>query len=145
MHIECDSAIDANMVKMLKESPTGQTDYVCSVCRDTDPDVSISFSVFRQFATVWWKEGNVLFNDALNTFYLWLYVVKHMVKDHSDCERGNLPPHTGYSFPLAARVLLYASSQRQDNTYHSLCYTMSECSYHRAISRSPFWWSALIN
>ena len=20
-----------------------------------------------------WKEGNVLFNDALNTFYLWLY------------------------------------------------------------------------
>ena len=31
-----------------------------------------------------WKEGNVLFNDALNTFYLWLYGVRHMVKDHSD-------------------------------------------------------------
>ena len=30
------------------------------------------------------KEGNVLFNDALNTFYLWLYGVRHMVKDHSD-------------------------------------------------------------
>ena len=30
------------------------------------------------------KEGNVLFNDALNTFYLWLYGVTHMVKDHSD-------------------------------------------------------------
>ena len=29
----------------------------------------------------------------------------------------------GYSFRLAARVLLYASSYRQDNTYHSLCYT----------------------
>ena len=28
----------------------------------------------------------------------------------------------GYSFRLAARVLLYASS-RQDNTYHGLCYT----------------------
>ena len=27
------------------------------------------------------KEGNVLFNDALNTFYLWLYGVGHMVKD----------------------------------------------------------------
>ena len=40
------------------------------------------------------KEGNVLFNDALNTFYLWLYGVRHMVKDHSDSERGNpLPPH----------------------------------------------------
>ena len=40
------------------------------------------------------KEGNALFNDALNTFYLRLYGVRHMVKDHSDSERGNpLPPH----------------------------------------------------
>ena len=31
--------------------------------------------------------------------------------------------HIGYSFRLAARVLLYASSHRQDNTYHCLCYT----------------------
>ena len=35
------------------------------------------------------KEGNVLFNDALNTFYLRLYGIKHMVKDHSDSEKGN--------------------------------------------------------
>ena len=33
------------------------------------------------------KEGNVLFNDALNTFYLRLYGVGHMIKDHSDSER----------------------------------------------------------
>ena len=40
------------------------------------------------------KERNVLFNDELNTFYLRLYVVRHMVKDHSDSERGNpLSPH----------------------------------------------------
>ena len=40
------------------------------------------------------RERNVLFNDALNTFYLWLYGVTHMVKDHSDSERGNpLLPH----------------------------------------------------
>ena len=40
------------------------------------------------------KEGNVLFNDALNTFYLRLYGVRHMVKDHCDSEKGNpLPPH----------------------------------------------------
>ena len=33
-------------------------------------------------------EGNVLFNDALNTFYLRLYGVGHlMVKYHSDGER----------------------------------------------------------
>ena len=31
------------------------------------------------------KEGNVLFNDALNTFFTYGY----MVKDHSDSERGN--------------------------------------------------------
>ena len=31
--------------------------------------------------------------------------------------------HMGYSFRLAARVLLYAPSPRQDSTYHSLCYT----------------------
>ena len=30
------------------------------------------------------KEVNVLFNDALNTFYLRLYGVTHMVKDHSE-------------------------------------------------------------
>ena len=34
------------------------------------------------------KEGNVLFNDALNTFCLWLYGVRYiMVKDNSDGER----------------------------------------------------------
>ena len=31
--------------------------------------------------------------------------------------------HMGYSFRLAARVLLYAQSHRQDSTYHGLCYT----------------------
>ena len=31
--------------------------------------------------------------------------------------------HIGYSFWLAARVLLYAPSHRQDSTYHGLCYT----------------------
>ena len=52
------------------------------------------------------RERDVLFNDALNTFYIRLYGVRHMVKDHSDSEKGNpLPPH---------RLLL--SINRQDNT-----------------------------
>ena len=34
------------------------------------------------------KKGDVLFNDALNTFYLRLYGGRHMVKNHSDSERG---------------------------------------------------------
>ena len=49
------------------------------------------------------NEGNVLLNDALNTFYLRLYGVGHMVKDHSDSERGNpLPPH-GLLFPINSK------------------------------------------
>ena len=53
------------------------------------------------------KEGNVL----------WLYGIRHMVKE-TCCH------HMGYSFRLTARVLLYAPSHRQDSTYHSLCYTL---------------------
>ena len=34
--------------------------------------------------------------------------------------------HIGYSYRLTARVLLYAPSNRQDNTYHGLCYTSRE-------------------
>ena len=49
------------------------------------------------------KEGNVLFNEALNTFYLRLYGVRHMVKDHSDNEKGNpLPPHRQL-FPINSK------------------------------------------
>ena len=51
----------------------------------------------------WLKEGNVLFNDALNTFYLRLYGVRHMVKNHSDSERGSpLPPH-GLRFTISRK------------------------------------------
>ena len=31
--------------------------------------------------------------------------------------------HIGYCYRLTARVILYAPSHRQDNTYHGLCYT----------------------
>ena len=49
------------------------------------------------------KERNVLFSDALNTIYLRLYGVGHMVKDHSDSETGNpLPPH-GILFPISSK------------------------------------------
>ena len=81
----------------------------------------------------------------------------HMIKDHSDSQRGN-------SSRLAARGLLYAPSHRQNSTCHGLCYTsrgtlagtrnssmgpqlgidptthraMSERSYHGATSRSLY-------
>ena len=49
------------------------------------------------------RKGNVLFNDALNTFYLRLYGVRHMVKDHSDSEKGNLLPPHRQLFPINSK------------------------------------------
>ena len=49
------------------------------------------------------KEGNVLFNDALNTFYLRLYGIRHMVKDHSDSKRGNLLLPHGLLFSINSK------------------------------------------
>ena len=67
-----------------------------------------------------WGSGSVLFNDALNTFYLRLYGVGHnVVKDHSDSERERKIRfrHIGYSFRLSARVVLYASFHRDRITH----------------------------
>ena len=77
-----------------------------------------------------YMEGNVLFNDALSTFYftvIWrqthgkgrkemfiltthsthfilrLYGVRHMVKDHSDSERGNPLPLHGLLFSINSK------------------------------------------
>ena len=47
---------------------------------------------------------------------IWLRTVL-IVRKETRCR------HIGYSNRLTARVLLYAPSHRQDNTYHSLCYT----------------------
>ena len=47
---------------------------------------------------------------------IWLRTIL-IVKKETRCR------HIGYSFRLTARGLLYAPSNRQDNTYHGLCYT----------------------
>ena len=75
----------------------------------------------------WLKEGrkerNVLFNDALNTFFLRLYGVRHMVKDHSDSEKGKpLPPHR-LLFPINSKGYFICTIPQQDSTYHGLCYS----------------------
>ena len=64
------------------------------------------------------RERNVLFNDALNSFYLRLYGFRHMVKDDSDSEKGTRCRHIGYS-----SINSKGSFISQDNTYHGLCYT----------------------
>ena len=50
---------------------------------------------------------------------IWLRTILIVRKETRCC-------HISYSFRLAARVLLYAPSHRQDRTYHSLCYTSRE-------------------
>ena len=51
-------------------------------------------------------------------YILRLYGVRHMVKDHSDSEKGNrLPPHR-LLFPINSK-----DSFINDSTYHGLCYT----------------------
>ena len=68
-------------------------------------------------AKVTMKEGHVLFNEALDTFYLRLYGVRQMVKDHSDSERRNPAAATWATLSdLVTRVLLNAPSHRQDST-----------------------------
>ena len=68
----------------------------------------------------------VLWREWKGVFYLMMhstnFIYGYMVKDHSVREETRCH-HMGYSFRLAARVLLYAPSHRQDSTYHSLCYT----------------------
>ena len=75
---------------------------------------------------------------------IWLRTILILRKETHCC-------HIGYSFRLTARVLLYAPSHRQDNSYHSLNgftprridlmthHTMSERYYHGATSRSCLW------
>ena len=55
---------------------------ISPICRSDSEDQTTQYTLYRR------KEGHVLFNDALNTFYLRLYGVRHMVKDHSDSEKG---------------------------------------------------------
>ena len=47
---------------------------------------------------------------------IWLRTILIVRKETRCC-------HIGYTFRLTARVILYAPSQIQDSTHHSLCYT----------------------
>ena len=59
------------------------------------------------------KERNVLFNGALNTFYLWLYGMGHMLKDHSDGERERkAAPATTWA-TLSNSIYLYGFNMGQ--------------------------------
>ena len=71
------------------------------------------------------KEGNVFYLTTHSTHFIYGYMASDIwlrtiliVRKETRCR------HIGYSYGrLTARVLLYAPSHRQDNTYHGLCYT----------------------
>ena len=67
------------------------------------------------------EEGNVLFNDALNTFYLQLYDIRHMVTDYSEGKRENLLPPNGLLFPISSKGSFICIIPQAE--YHGLCYT----------------------
>ena len=70
------------------------------------------------------REREVFYLTTHSTHFIYGYMASDIwlrtiliVREETRCR------HMGYSFRLTARVLLYAPSHRQDNTYHSLCYT----------------------
>ena len=69
--------------------------------------------------TLWEREREMFYLTTHSTHFIYGYMASDIwlrtiliVRKETRC-----------SFRLAARVLLYAPSHRQDNTYHSLCYT----------------------
>ena len=81
------------------------------------------------------KERNVLFNDALNTFYLRLYGIGHMVKDHRDNQRGNLLPALHGLLFLISSKIFYMHHTKDRIAYTSLCYTSHGTLLERKIAQ----------
>ena len=59
-----------------------------------------------------------------STHFIYVYMVSDIwLRTIQIARKETRCRHIGYSYRLTARVLLYAPSHRQDNTYHGLCYT----------------------
>ena len=69
------------------------------------------------------KEGNILFNNTLNTFNLRLCRIRHMVKVHSDSEKENtLLPH-GLLFPISSKGSFMCTIPDRIAHTSAFCYT----------------------
>ena len=71
-----------------------------------------------------WREREMFYLTTHSTSFIYGYMASDIwlrtiliVRKETRCR------HIGYSYRLTTRVLLYAPSHRQDNTYHRLCYT----------------------
>ena len=88
--------------------------------------VALGRVLHRRFHTAWRREREreMFYLTTHSTHFIYGYMVSDIwlrtiliVRKETRCL------HIGYSYRLTARVLLYAPSHRQDNTYHGLCYT----------------------
>ena len=90
----------------------------------TDMPVGTSVVIMNRSRLVRNREREMLYLTTHSTHFIygymatdiWLRTILIVRKETRCC-------HIGYSYRLTARVLLYAPSHRQDNTYHGLCYT----------------------
>ena len=87
-------------------------------------DYHIEVAAWQACATTAWSEREMFYLTTHSTHFIYGYMASdiwlrtiRIVRKKTRCR------HTGYSYRLTARVLLYAPSHRQDETYHGLCYT----------------------
>ena len=80
-------------------------------------NTSFLFSLFE-------REREMFYLTTHSTHFIYGYMASDIwlrtivkVRKETHCR------HIGFSYRLTKRVLLYAPSHRQDNTYHGLCYT----------------------
>ena len=91
--------------------------YIFSLAPTTIPDYVLSLAPTT-------REREMFYLTTHSTHFIYGYMASDIwlrtiliVREETRCR------HIGYSFRLAARVLLYAPSHRQDSTYHGPCYT----------------------
>ena len=85
---------------------------------------SLNIDTYIKIAFIKERERELFYLTMHSTHFIYGYMTSDIwlrtiliVRKETRCH------HIGYSYRLTARVLLYAPSHRQDNTYHSLCYT----------------------
>ena len=87
---------------------------LCSADREAEPALPSSPEGRKEMFYLTMHSTHYIYGYMASD--IWLRTIL-IVRKETRCR------HIGYSLRLAARVLLYAPSQRQDSTYHGLCYT----------------------
>ena len=108
------------------------------------PQITHTNTIQNHASTCWWRLSRVYREREREMFYLtthsthfiygymasdiWLRTIL-IVRKETRCR------HIGYSYRLTARVLLYAPSHRQDNTYHAFVTPVVEHWLEREIAQ----------